>query len=115
MNYVLTQRVALPVSKRKMSPEDVLSVLLSNKQVVSPSTNQHLPSTHDETPTYRCIGAGSSGVIYEHTGTSFAFKLARHDNPQLWNDYKTHARVLTSFNQHRAPSISAAAAAAPRP
>ena len=82
----------------KMTPEEHLSTLLSNKQPLSSSTNQHVRPTPDDDPKHRCIGAGSCGVIYECTGSTMAFKLARNDNPQLWSDYKTHARVLASFN-----------------
>lgn len=58
-------------------------------------------SEQPENQSYRSVGAGSCGVIYECTGTTFAFKVARNDNLQLWNDFQMHSLVMAMFDKHK--------------
>ncbi|KAL2878469.1 hypothetical protein SGCOL_006179 [Colletotrichum sp. CLE4] len=48
---------------------------------------------------FREIGTGSIGKVFEHPGTTFAYKLPltkQHD--KLWNNYIMHKRIETAFN-----------------
>lgn len=89
------------------TPKQKLQRLLSTKSTASAisttssfAQRQQDASEQPEDQSYRYIGAGSCGIIYECTGTTFAFKVARNDNLQLWNDFQMHSVVMAMFTKH---------------
>ncbi|KAG8413942.1 hypothetical protein J3458_011599 [Metarhizium acridum] len=82
------------------TPEACLKRMLSIKSVVSTSSSfaARQKASIDANATFKEIGTGSIGKVFEHPGTVFVYKLPLSDDPdKLWNNYKMHQRVKISF------------------
>ncbi|QDS71886.1 hypothetical protein FKW77_010179 [Venturia effusa] len=55
----------------------------------------------DQKESYRRIGAGSCGTIYEKLGSASIVKLARPGVQALWNDYAFHCDVWHKFKNFK--------------
>ncbi|KAI9868494.1 MAG: hypothetical protein M1813_005938 [Trichoglossum hirsutum] len=81
-------------------PKTKLKRLLSINSIISTSSSfaeRQQAAVGTET-TYRHIGRGTCGTIFEIPGTTFALKVAKTNSVALWNDFKMHTRVLSQFN-----------------
>ncbi|KAK1985655.1 zinc finger protein-domain-containing protein [Colletotrichum cereale] len=80
--------------------ESCLKRMLSTRTVVSTSSSfaQRQQAAVGTDSKFREIGTGSIGKVFEHPGTTFAYKLPMTDQTQkLWNNYIIHKRIETSF------------------
>ena len=83
------------------TPVDKLKRYLSIKSVMSTTSSfaeRQEAAAEAASQTYRQIGVGTCGKIFEQTGTTKIFKQAIADNGALWNDYKMHTHVSESFS-----------------
>ncbi|KAL8662349.1 MAG: hypothetical protein Q9202_004807 [Teloschistes flavicans] len=83
------------------TPQQSLKRLLSVRSVVS--TSSSLAERHQAavgtTVTFREIGTGSIGKVFEHPGTTWAYKLpVTDDTTRLWNNYTMARRIVASFD-----------------
>ena len=83
------------------TPQVKLSCMLSMHSIISTAssftTHTKSAQAEGEVRIYRSIGAGTCGIVYEEVGTTKAIKLAKTNDPQLWNDYRFHTLVLEKF------------------
>ncbi|KAL8689393.1 MAG: hypothetical protein Q9218_004930 [Villophora microphyllina] len=91
----------LEESVAEESPKDSLKRLLSMRSVVS--TSSSLAERHQAAvgtiTTFREIGTGSIGKVFEHPGTIWAYKLPMTDDTtKLWNNYIMNRRIEASFD-----------------
>ena len=49
--------------------------------------------------TFREIGSGYCGIVFDHAGTGTVIKQAKQGIETLWNDYLLQANVYEQFNQ----------------
>lgn len=86
------------------SPKDALHRMLSNHSTISTSSSfserQAEAAENEDLQTYRVIGRGACGTIFEHTGLGNVLKLATEASPEnLWNDYAVHVDVAEAFKR----------------
>lgn len=93
-----------------MEPDHELGRVLSLRSIISstPSFDEEISAAETRSDTYRLIGYGACGAIYGQYGVTSVLKLAKTDDPQLWNDYMMHTRVwealkITDFQEVRVP------------
>ncbi|KAI4113708.1 MAG: hypothetical protein LQ345_005369 [Seirophora villosa] len=85
-----------------VEPKMALKRLLSTKSVVSTSSSfaERQRAAVGTDVRFREIGTGSIGKIFEHTGTTWVYKLPIiDDTDKLWNNYLMSQRIEASFNQ----------------
>ena len=63
-----------------------------------PACNPEVVSTK---VSFRQIGRGTCGTVFERPGAAFVLKLAKTDSDALWNDFTMHMRVFSEFNSLR--------------
>ncbi|MCJ1370563.1 hypothetical protein MMC20_001776 [Loxospora ochrophaea] len=83
-------------------PREILRKMLSAEFVVSAPSASVETLRDSESGTllsFRTIGKGSCGIVFEQPGTTLVIKRALQDSEALWNDFKTHARVMRCFDQ----------------
>ena len=82
-------------------PQQILHKMLSIRSVVSTAssfaTRQQQAQISEELQTYRPIGQGTCGTVFEHTGFSHVVKREHDGVAELWNDLQMHSRVLKAF------------------
>ncbi|KAK1722529.1 uncharacterized protein BDZ83DRAFT_783427 [Colletotrichum acutatum] len=81
--------------------EACLKRMLSTKSTISTASSfaKRQQASVGVAAKFREIGTGSIGKVFEHPGTTFAYKLSltkQHD--KLWNNYIMHKRSETAFN-----------------
>ncbi|KXH62905.1 hypothetical protein CNYM01_01973 [Colletotrichum nymphaeae SA-01] len=81
--------------------EACLKRMLSTKSTISTASSfaKRQQAAVGVAADFREIGTGSIGKVFEHPGTTFAYKLPltkQHD--KLWNNYIMHKRIETAFN-----------------
>lgn len=74
----------------------ILKDTMDLERMYSPGHGQTSTSSIG-TKTYRQIGAGTCGAVFDEPDTSYAFKIAKFDDGALGNDYVMHSRVLKGF------------------
>lgn len=82
------------------TPEMLLKHMLSIRSVVSTGSSfaQRQQAAIGTKASFREIGTGSIGKVYEHPGTVFVYKVPVSGQPdKLWNNYEKHLRVYNSF------------------
>ncbi|KAN0070503.1 hypothetical protein V8E54_011372 [Elaphomyces granulatus] len=69
-----------------------LKDLLAINSVVSTASSfaEKHQAAIDTKASFRQIGRGACGPVFERPGTTFALKLAKTDSDALWNDYEMH-------------------------
>ncbi|WQF89161.1 hypothetical protein CDEST_14175 [Colletotrichum destructivum] len=80
--------------------ESCLKRMLSTRTAVSTSSSfaQRQQAAVGANEQFREIGTGSIGKVFEHPGTTFAYKLPVTDQKdKLWNNYVVHKRIEASF------------------
>lgn len=85
-----------------LNPQQGLQRLLSTKSAIS--THSSLAERYNAaigtSPMFREIGTGSVGIVFEHPGTIWCYKVQiAADNPKLANNYSMHMRVQKSFDK----------------
>lgn len=99
-NLVLEEQLESVVAEE--TPRDSLRRLLSIKSVVSTSSSfaERYQAAVGSITSFREIGTGSVGKVFEHPGTIWAYKLPlTDDTAKLWNNYIMNRRVENSFEQ----------------
>lgn len=92
-------------SKDQPDPEslkEMLRRMLSNHSVISTSSSiaerQGAAPQSEELQTFRVIGRGACGTVFEQTGLGHVLKLATDPSPdELWNDCKVHTQVADAL------------------
>ncbi|KAI9774716.1 MAG: hypothetical protein M1839_001677 [Geoglossum umbratile] len=81
-------------------PKTKLKRLLSIHSAISTGSSfaERQQAAIDTKASYRHIGRGTCGTIFEIPGTTFALKVAKTDSDALWNDFTMHMRVLSQFD-----------------
>lgn len=99
---------ALPSSlelKEKLNletPKEVIKRMLSQTSAISTTSSfaerQNEAAQDQSLQTYRVIGRGACGTIFEHTGLGNALKVATESSSKsLWNDFHVHVGVAKAF------------------
>ena len=82
-------------------PQRILHKMLSIRSVVSTAssfaTRQQQARIFEELQSYRPIGQGTCGTVFEHTGFAHVVKREHDGVSELWNDLNMHSRVLKAF------------------
>jgi hypothetical protein len=93
VNLELADKLAGEDSKTK------LKRLLSIRSTISTSSSfaERQQAAVGTQASYRHIGRGTCGTVFEIPGTTFALKVAKTDSDALWNDFTMHMRVLSHF------------------
>lgn len=87
------------------SPKDILNRMLSIHSTISTSSfaeRQAEANENEELQTYRVIGRGACGTIFEHTGLGNVLKVATEASSEnLWNDCEVHVNVAEAFESFK--------------
>ncbi|KAI3546906.1 hypothetical protein CSPX01_04148 [Colletotrichum filicis] len=81
--------------------EVCLKRMLSTKSTISTASSfaKRQQAAVGVAANFREIGTGSIGKVFEHPGTTFAYKLPlTKQDDKLWNNYIMHKRIETAFN-----------------
>ncbi|KAE8153310.1 zinc finger protein-domain-containing protein [Aspergillus avenaceus] len=84
------------------TPQSLLKRLLSTRSVVSTSSSfaESQQAAVGCKSSFREIGTGSIGKVFEQAGTLWAFKVLLIDrSDKLWNNYLMHLRIQDSFDR----------------
>lgn len=84
------------------SPKEIIQLMLSNVSGISTTSSyaekQAEAAENEALQTYRVIGRGGCGTVFEHTGLGNVLKLATEASSEnLWNDCKVHVNVAEAF------------------
>lgn len=76
--------------------------MLSHRSVISTNSSfaerQNKETQTEELQTYRIVGRGACGTIFEQTSQGSVLKMATESSPQnLWNDCRVHVGVASAF------------------
>nr|AOC84394.1 OxaJ [Penicillium oxalicum] len=82
-------------------PQETLQRLLSTKSAISTASSfaRSRQAAIGTKTSFREIGTGSTGKVFEKPGTPWAFKVPLVDGQtKLWNNYLMHLRIQESFD-----------------
>ncbi|KAJ1338252.1 DUF3669 domain-containing protein [Microdochium nivale] len=105
LNQAMLENLALGDKLQKddanvTTASQFLQRMLSLKSVISTGSSyaERQQAAIGISASFREIGTGSIGKIFEHPGTVFVYKLPLADQPdKLWNNYLKHKRIENSF------------------